>query len=105
MKGKVACLIAGAILGGAGSALAVRASQSASVPRGQAATFAGLPDLICSNVRPNMGIPPVAPVGSVAVGCSGVVHSTKPWNMVVFTPDNRVTVLRSFKVVFRGNIR
>ena len=105
MKGKVAALAAGVLLGGAGSGLAVTKWQPAPVPRGHIATFVDLPDLECFNKPLNLAIPPVSPAGSVAVGCSANTN-LNPSDVVVFTRDNRVFVIRSDTrtVVFRGRI-
>jgi hypothetical protein len=100
MKWKVAILLTGMALGSAGTALSVTRVSPYHVPRGYAATFAGLPRLFCLN-KP-LGEPLAhVPKGTVAVGC---LQSTpaRPSYDVIFE-FNRLSVLSpSGRVVFRA---
>jgi hypothetical protein len=49
MKGKVATLVAGLVLGSAGTGLAVSSLDRYEVPRGYIGSFQGFPWLVCAN--------------------------------------------------------
>src|SRR5262245_869639 len=103
MKRVIAALLAGVVLGGAGTGLAVTSRGRYEVPRGYAGTFTGLPQLLCVNKRLSESNGKWAPSGTVSGFCPvfpkpGVTTAKFEvffdWKHVTVIGENGVLILR-----------
>ena len=99
MKGKAAALIAGLILGGTTTGLAV---SRYTVPRGGTASFAGLPNLLCVNKLLAFAYPD-APKGSAAVRCI-TASNDNPDYVVSFTRNRLSVYSPGGQIVYRARM-
>lgn len=99
MKAKLAALLAGIILGGTGTGLAV---TSGAIPRGHGTKFVGLPNVLCVNKQLGWAWPS-APKGTVAVWCTTASNSDPDYG-VTFTWDKLSVYSPSGQLVYRARM-
>jgi hypothetical protein len=103
MKGKVAMLLAGLVLGSTGTGLAVTMAGRYEVPRGYAASFSGMPRVLCLNKRIGEQLGRI-PAGTVGVVCI-TSRTVKPDYEVEFAWDSLSVYSPTNRLVYRTRYR